>query len=152
MTNNSYAAEAAKPAYTEADRLALAATIYAEARGEGLNGMRAVAHVIVNRANAAIPQFGIGIKGVVLKPKQFSCWNGVNPDFLHLEDRLEALTPGTPDAIAWKVAKLVAQNVLSKQDHDLTGGAVYYHAKTVNPTWASSFKRLARVGSHIFYA
>ena len=55
----------------------LAATTWAEARSEGEEGMRAVAHVIVNRVG---PRFGEDISTVVLAPKQFSSWNLHDPN------------------------------------------------------------------------
>ena len=62
----------------------LARTIYGEARGEGLEGMEAVALVVINRVKAKKWFTGYDlINGVkipsvaqtCLKRAQFSCWN-----------------------------------------------------------------------------
>ena len=53
----------------EGDVHLLAATTWAEARSQGEDGMRAVAHVVVNRIGA---RFGEDLETVVLRPKQFS--------------------------------------------------------------------------------
>ena len=52
----------------------LAKTLYGEGRNQGERGMRAIATVIYNRAKGQRERFA----GVCLKPKQFSCWNGVD--------------------------------------------------------------------------
>src|SRR5262249_25685887 len=55
----------------------LAATAWAEARSEGELGMRAVAHVMVNRVG---DRFGDDLQTVILAPKQFSAWNLGDPN------------------------------------------------------------------------
>ena len=52
----------------------VAATLYHEARGEGEEGMRAVASVIYNRAHQKRWK-KLGYSGVCLQKKQFSCHN-----------------------------------------------------------------------------
>jgi len=49
-------------------------TIYAEARGEPLEGQKAVAWVIYNRAKKGVSYFGKTMQDVCLKPYQFECW------------------------------------------------------------------------------
>jgi N-acetylmuramoyl-L-alanine amidase len=49
----------------------VAKTLYAEARGEDLKGLQAVASVIWNRAGSDYSK----LKNVCLAPSQFSCWN-----------------------------------------------------------------------------
>ena len=53
----------------------VARTIYAEAKGEGEKGQAAVASVIWNRAGGKCAN----LVDVVLKDKQFSCWNEKKP-------------------------------------------------------------------------
>ncbi|MBX9746059.1 MAG: cell wall hydrolase, partial [Hyphomonadaceae bacterium] len=55
----------------------LAATAWGEARSEGEHGMRAVAHVMVNRIG---PRFGENLATVILSPRQFSVWNRNDPN------------------------------------------------------------------------
>jgi hypothetical protein len=55
----------------------LAATVWGEARSEGEDGMRAVAHVMVNRIGQ---RFGEDLATVILSPKQFSVWNRGDPN------------------------------------------------------------------------
>ena len=121
----------------------LAKTIWGEARGEGMQGMQAVANVVMNRVNAA-SWYGASIKDVVLKPYQFSCWNANDPnrakiDKLSIED------------LAASGALNVARQVISGQLKDITGGATNYHATSVNPAWAEKMTKTVQIGNHVFY-
>lgn len=61
----------------EADVILLAATVQAEADGEGYEGRLGVASVILNRVNSSL--FPGSISQVVYQPKQFSCVNYTLP-------------------------------------------------------------------------
>ena len=106
----------------------VAETVYYEARGEGETGMRAVAHVIYNRAR----EQGVSPCIIVRQPNQF------------------APSRGKPSASnqAWRVAVRVAQN----PGVDLTRGATYFHNLTVRPYWIRSLRVTFSFGGHIFYA
>lgn len=128
---------------TQGQDIYLAKTIWGEARGEGLQGMQAVANVVMNRVNAA-SWYGASIKDVVLKPYQFSCWNENDPnrakiDKLSIED------------LAASGALNVARQVISGKLKDITGGATNYHATSVNPAWAEKMTKTVQIGNHIFY-
>ena len=59
---------------TPADEDAVARTLWAEARGEGFEGMKAVAHVIINRWKRRHRKEST-LCGVATEPWQFSAWN-----------------------------------------------------------------------------
>ena len=119
----------------------LALNIYHEARGEPPEGQVAVAYVVLNRRGH--PAFPDTVCGVVLQGGearhrcQFSWYCDGRSDRPH-------------ERAAWERAKAVAMSVLLEED-DPTGGAVYYHAVDVRPTWASRFTVTAAIGRHIFY-
>ncbi|RYE62086.1 MAG: cell wall hydrolase, partial [Oxalobacteraceae bacterium] len=71
---------------TEQDRDVLARTVWGEARGEGINGMVAVAWTIRNRVEDAKDRswWGEGYSGVCQRPYQFSCWNSNDPNYPYL--------------------------------------------------------------------
>lgn len=121
----------------------LARTIWGEARGEGAEGMAAVAAVIVNRARRG-GWWGNSIRAVCLKPWQFSCWNPTDPN------RVKLLTVGTEDA-AFRVALEIARQAVAGTLPDPTGGATHYHNATVSPTWAKGAQVSAQIGGHVFY-
>ena len=121
----------------------MARTIYGEARGEGKKGMQAVGNVIMNRVKKG-GWYGASIKDVVLKPYQFSCWNDgdVNKTII---------TNATPAML--KQATAIAEQVISGELPDITGGATHYYAKTISePYWAKKMTQTAAIGNHIFYA
>lgn len=119
-------------------------TALGEARGEGVDGMADVVHVILNRANSG--RFPTDPAEVALQDKQFSTWNkgagGNNP---------QQFKPGSK---AYQTAADVVNLVASGQAPDMTGGALDYHASNVSPYWADSKK--GRYGTierngHTFY-
>jgi hypothetical protein len=156
------------------DLSVLAQTIWGEARQEGTKGMIAVGNVIKNRAEANKKMFGQGIKGVALKPKQFSCWNEGDPNREKLKDILQydklvsmRKSPtgepfnewfqkfkNTGEYLEYKSylkAKEIAQQVLDGTVPDPTKGAVYYHTLDVKPIWRTKLDQVAQYGNHVFY-
>jgi spore germination cell wall hydrolase CwlJ-like protein len=129
----------------------LAATMWGEARSEGEDGMRAVAHVMVNRIG---PRFGETLSTVILSPRQFSVWNRGDPNrrlVMNLVANPEPYTSGE-NALAWERAQVIAREVLSGQSVDPTGGALFYHTRAVRPRWAPQGVGRQTIGQHIFYA
>jgi N-acetylmuramoyl-L-alanine amidase len=127
-------------------RLVFAKTIYGEARGEGRDGMEAVAAVIMNRVEAD-SWFGKTPLDVALKPWQFSAWNANDPN----RGVIEALEPGQGDAI-FDAAYEIAGAALDGSLADPTGGATHYHASWITPAWAASGDHIATIGTHLFYS
>lgn len=137
----------------------LALTAYGEARGEGAEGMMAVLNVIRNRT--ADPSFwdqtiynatGSPWHAVALKEKQFSVFNfgdSNRPLLVSLAEKFDsAVKTNSLLAQAYQLAQMMLAGTLT----DNTGGAVYYHEKSLTPSWASSFINLGKIGNHIFYA
>nr|WP_184044390.1 cell wall hydrolase [Roseospira visakhapatnamensis] len=125
--------------------LCLALNDYWEARGESTRGRVAVAQVVLNRARD--PRFPGSICDVVSqnrsgKPRscQFS-W--------YCDGRSDRPT----NATAWRSSVLLAKSLLTRNNaiSDLTGGALWYHNRTVNPGWAGRLAFATRVGDHYFY-
>ncbi len=134
----------------ENDVRLLAATAFGEARSEGEAGMRAVAHVMVNRVGQ---RFGENLATVILSPKQFSVWNRGDPNRRLVQNLVRDPVRYNGGAVAeWEVAQRVAREVLAGQSVDPTGGALFYHTRTVRPRWASQGQGRQVIGAHIFYA
>jgi len=135
------------------DKDILARTLYGEARGEGLEGLEAVACVIMNRVKAKkwftgyIIENGTKIPNVAqtcLKRAQFSCWNKDDANYPILQKI------NTDDAI-FQCCLTVAERALSGELTDFTNGATYYHTKAVKPKWAKGKSPCYRVKNHLFY-
>jgi len=112
--------------------LYLSLNIYHEARGEGVVGQKAVAHVTLNRAI----ERDMSIKDVVLEPKQFS-WTFEKTTYL--PDDLDSFF------------NCVAVATHAANEDDFTGGSTHYHALSVQPYWASSLEEIGNIGNHKFY-
>lgn len=126
----------------------LARTIWGEARGESVQGMEAVANVIMNRLAMSRKRgrfwWGNSIETICKKPQQFSCWNNNDPNY----KKLQSLTDSdSVFALCKRIARRAAMNTLP--DH--TNGADHYHADYVTPSWARSDRISATIGRHIFY-
>ena len=61
-------------------------------------------------------------------------------------------TNNTTDVQSYKIALAVAHQVLSKYSmHDVTDGALFYHAYYVKPRWAREKIKTVVHEDHIFY-
>lgn len=131
------------------DQRLLAATMWAEARGEGITGMKAVGHVIINRLDSH--RFGNSLQQVVFHPNQFSSWNSndVNDQLLQ---SIDANPPTGRDLEMWMIAQTLARDILEGHSTDPTEGALFYHDTSVNPRWAKPNLMLTQIGTHIFYS
>ena len=130
----------AAPAATRAsasprDLSCLAEAVYFEARGTGLTGETAVAHVVVNRAKA--PAFPNSICGVVGDGCQFS---------YRCDGRSDALAEPGARARAFKVAETVLSGA-----PDITKGALFFHSARAAPGWFKSRPRVGTFGGNVFY-
>jgi spore germination cell wall hydrolase CwlJ-like protein len=123
-----------RPSYE--DVLYLAATLYGEARNQDREGLDAVAATIVNRAKDG--NYGKGIVGVVLKYKQFSCWNPWDKNYWKVNKFLE-----DPDPYFLEVAEEAIKNP--------THNYLFYHATSMTPYWVTSSSKGEIIGDHKFY-
>jgi len=119
----------------------LARTIYWEAKGADAQDMTAVASVVLNRlGHEGFPDTICGVvkQGVETKACQFSWWCDGRPDQVEEEQR-------------YAVAKEIARKALNQQLKDPTGGALYFHDRTVRPDWAKAYRRTAETTHFLFY-
>ena len=115
---------------------------YYEARGEGSDGMRAVAQVVLNRArHAAFPN---SICGVVFQGagRRVGCQFSFTCD---------GSMRGTVNRVAWNRAHSIASAALSGSVYAGVGNATHFHTTGVSPSWRNSLMRVGQVGNHVFY-
>ena len=137
-----------KEYYRELEIDVLARTIFGEARGEPVEGMEAVANVILNRVRIAQKKgrywWGNNIIGVCQKPYQFSCWNKSDPSYHRL---INVTGKNIHFATSLRIARRAVINALQDRTH----GATHYHADYVSPYWAKGEKPTKTIGRHMFY-
>lgn len=108
----------------------LARVIYAEARGEGIEGQVAVGAVVLNRLKD--PEFPKTIKEVIFQRGAFTA---VDDKQIHL----------LPNEVAFQAA----QEALEGKDP--TGGALYYYnPQTAKDRWIKTRPVVKRIGNHTF--
>ena len=126
----------------------LARTMWGEARGQGNEGLRAVACVVLNRVAIAEDKggywWGNNIIQVCQKPYQFSCWNRTDPNFR----KLQAVDIKN---LHFATCVRIARRAVAGTLKDNTNGATHYHADYIMPYWARGQTPVATIGNHIFY-
>lgn len=146
-----------EPGYWPADTLR-AATVWGEARGEGLVGMIAVNCVIGNRVESGRSLWSTVAK-VCLQPWQFSCWNINDPNSAKLHE------PQKHEPNGWLKAQVAVAVVRDKICGDITNGATHYCTKNLwgvprdvnHPKWHDSAEiesgrtvKTFEWGNHVF--
>jgi spore germination cell wall hydrolase CwlJ-like protein len=122
----------------------LATAIYHEARGEPLKGQKAVAEVIMTRAQSG--RYPASICGVVYQNshQHLAC---------QFTFTCDGKTDKPRDMTEWNQSKRIAVAAMTKakSKRPITKWATHYHASYVNPRWASKLRKTTRIGTHIFY-
>ncbi len=127
-----------------AERRCLAEALYYEARGEGMEGQKAIAEVILARKHSA--GYPKSICGVVYE----GAWRGHGCQFSFA---CNGAMYAPRSYAAWIRAKKLAGLILAGDIRlgGLTGHATMFHAVNVDPDWASVLTPTVRIGNHIFY-
>ncbi len=114
----------------------IAGTIWHEARGEGREGILAVASVIWNRAQ----RDGKSLNAVCLAPKQFSCNNAgfIKPK---PSNQTEA------DILAFLEG---IESQMRAGTFRPTTTATHYHTLNVIPIWSACMTHKQTIGNHLF--
>lgn len=111
---------------------------YHEARGEGVIGQMAVSSVILQRA--AVQRHWGKTPCQVVSPIQFS--------FMITKTSF----PPIDDLEAWKIATVIAREILKSGPVEELRDADHYHAGYVAPVWRHKMPVVAVIGDHTFYA
>ena len=134
----------------------LAKNAYFEARNQSVLSQIAVSQVVMNRVQS--PDFPNTVCGVVYEA-QLSKWYKEKMDkevpikhkcqfSWYCDGKADIIT----DVQSYKIALAVAHQVLSKYTmHDVTDGALFYHAYYVKPRWAREKIKTVVHEDHIFY-
>ncbi|OYX17967.1 MAG: hypothetical protein B7Z04_13485 [Rhodobacterales bacterium 32-66-9] len=124
----------------DAEWQCLTEALYFEARGESLDGQIGVAEVILNRVDS--PLYPRSVCGVVKQRGGGGCQFSYVCD--GRSDRMR-------DKVSADRAGRIARAMLDGAPRLLTGGATYFHARGVRPSWSKRFPMTAAIGAHLFY-
>jgi hypothetical protein len=127
-----------------AEQDCLARAVYFEARSEPEMGQLAVAKVVLNRVKD--PDYPKTICGVIYQGanRSNSCQFSFACDGLSDQPTVRA---------SWNQARKVAAKAMAgDRSIEIMTAATHYHADYVTPKWAASFKRVIKIGHHIFYS
>lgn len=119
----------------------VAATLYAEARGEPEEGQIWVVWVIKNRALKNQTYWGgNSMELVCLHPNQFECWNGKESIYVGQEPKI------------FENCKKIVQKVINSNS-DPTGGCDHYNNPSIEgyPGWTQNCNFIRKIGDHQFY-
>lgn len=138
------------------EAMALALTVWGEARGETPDGQVAVAQVILHRRTTG--RWGASVNSVVGARLQFSCWwpQGGAENFARLMTIAQQVQHGEV-VPALRPSLWVAAGLLDGAwTRDLVKGATHYMTRELwlrkPPPWARGVVPVATVGSHVFFA
>lgn len=125
---------------TPGDLDILARTVYGEARNQSYQGMKAVAHVVLNRVKKGSPDHTIS--KAALRHMQFSCFNANDPNFKLVQ------TVGLDDNLFVCCMNAALEAI---RETDFTYGATHYHTKSVSPSWSKGQTPCLVIDQHVFY-
>lgn len=143
----------AKPTRTAAEELAinkiraehrcLSEALYYEARGEPVDGQKAIAEVVFTRMQ--LGNYGHSICAVV--------YEGASQSRCQFSFTCDGELALKKQPRAWLRARVLAARILAGEERlsGATGGATNFHAITVEPDWALDLQPTAQIGNHIFY-
>lgn len=118
--------------------------LWYEARGEGLEGMKAVANVVINRVNSK--HYGGTICEVVDQPKQFSYRNHLKPS-----QRLDVVPKPSEVGVFTQLKESVTTWTKKGFEPVVEPETLWYHTSTVKPKWSKFKTKVKQVGNHIFF-
>lgn len=127
----------------------MAMTIWGESRGENLYSQFLTGWTIHNRWWEK-GWYGDTIKDVILKPKQFSCWNEGDPNRVKMLLEMDKCEDGGCSK-EMDQAMYIADGILTGRVINTSQGVNHYHANTVKPFWAKGREPLIVEGNHLFY-
>ncbi|CAG2168292.1 unnamed protein product [Oppiella nova] len=133
------------PKHTDADKKALAETLFGEARGESEEGQIGVAGVILNRAEANKDYWGGSqVKDVCEKPGQFECFQ--DRDKLRKDIENEQATYA-------KMERLSDDILSGRETRNPVGNSDHYNNpdKEGYPDHLKNCDKTVKIGGHQFY-
>jgi spore germination cell wall hydrolase CwlJ-like protein len=132
-------------AHNAAEAECLAEVLYYEARGEGIDGEKAVAEVVLQRTvNRDYPETVCGVAYDGVQPDRHDC---------QFSFACDGSLRKPKDRAAWQRMRTLADKIMTGEVRlpGATGRAIAYHNVDVAPAWADSMLKTVQIGKHVFY-
>ena len=123
----------------------LALNVYHEARGEPVAGQYAVASVTLNRV--ASPRYPDTVCEVVYQKN----WDRLRGRYVGAFSWTEFDRKPALKNKEWQQALRIAEDLYTGEQSPDLEGALFYHARSITPSWARHKEPVARIGQHVFY-
>ena len=124
--------------YTAEDYACMADNVYHEARGESIEGQRAVVGVVIARVKDGTGRWPNSICKVIHQYKAFS-WTLTNPAINNPQQ--------------WLEIRYAVEQWMESNEPFPAGNADHYHADYMLPYWVDEhMKPVTHIGAHKFYA
>lgn len=127
----------------------LAKNIYFEARGESVDGKIAVGVVTLNRLVSNL--FPSSVCSVVYQKTETQAGSTVCQFEWVCREELKDHVPSGP---AWKESRRIAKLLVDQGYYvyyKIVDGALFFHADYLPFSWDRQYRRVAKIGQHIFY-
>ena len=138
------------------DVQAVALTLDAEARNQGLVGLVAAGNVMRNRV--LDPRWPDTYRGVVFQRKQFSCWipGGGQANYTRTIRQAEGLLAGKVLTPMLRTCLVVAEGIIAGLYRDVSRQSTHYMTKELwdgkRPRWAKGLKANVILKDHVFFS
>ena len=134
---------------SDSDEILLARMLFGESRDCTYKEKLAIGYTVINRANDGKKYNGENVREVILKDKNYSCFNNNNPNRVILMD------PEMYEPKSWRECLQSSRDILSNKSIESNKGQTNYHTRRSHPYWSSS--DILRINfkdkkfKHIFY-
>lgn len=128
-----------KPLAEHSELQLLAMALFGEARGVPAQTRRAIGHVIINRVLHP-GWWGRNLKEVILKPRQFSCFNPGDPNFPKLREPLKYEAPEVWERCCRDALEVIQRLKQANLPDPVRGANHYYDTSIAPPSWADESK------------
>ena len=128
----------------------LTANIFFEARGESVEGMKAVAMVTMNRVKSK--RYPSSVCSTVFQPWQFSWVKQQKHATIAAVFKGDLQKFSKADKQAYEKAVMISALALNNKLKMLhLEQSLWYHADYVKPKWSRKLQKVSKIDTHIFY-
>lgn len=123
------------------DKVLFARMLFGEGKTCSYDEKAWIAFSALNRVYDNVAWNGETLREVILKPKQFSCFNSNDPNYDRVKNPEKYNLPEFEECLEIADQAMKAYPMIQKGElEDPTQGATYYHTKEIKPYWKKDMK------------